>query len=221
MLSERTVQNKVDILCDRDRAMLTEYSRRALAHIIGRQFRSLHLPFVSEYINANVMKEVEKDRIIIERSAAGLQAGSSADSLDVDALFRETQEVDHRFIKELIIPSLSIQVRYEDIAEVRKKRIRCLSAAVYGLLGNWEDAVPFEARVRAVYSKQDLQKILTEVLQLYNQETLILSSSIKFFHPFNIAINAFAETVFDAMELAAEELTADCMAALYGEKDHV
>ena len=221
MITECIVQNKVEILCGRDHAMLSEFSRRALVHIIGRPFRSLQLPFVGEYMNANVLKEADKDRIIIEHAADGMKAGISPDDLDVETVFKQTQEVDHQFVKKISIPSLSIQVRYEDIAEVRKKRIRCLSAAVYDLLGNWQDPVPFEARVSTVYSKQELKELMREVLHLYNQETLILSHSIKFFHPFNIAINSFAETVFDAMELAAEELTADCIAALYGEKGHV
>ncbi len=69
--------NKAEVLCDRDRAMLTAFSERALARITGRSLNALLLPLVTEYMNANVTKEVEKDRIIIEHAVNAFKAGTS------------------------------------------------------------------------------------------------------------------------------------------------
>lgn len=201
--------------------MLTEFSRRALEHITGRSTNSLHLPFITGYVNANVMKEVEKDRIIINHAASAFAANTKMADLDVEDIFEQTKAVDKTFVKGLLIPSLAISIRYEDIADIRKKRIRCLAKAVFDLLKSWDDAVSFQSRIRQTWSKQEFKAIMAEILRLYNQETMMLSNSVKFLHPFNRALNFFAEPIFDAMEDAAEELTADCAATIFSEKNHV
>ncbi len=195
--------------------MLTEFSRRALAHLTGRSLDALPLPFVTEYMNANVMKEVEKDRIIIEHAVAAFTANTSVEELAVDDIFELTRTVDRTFVKGLLIPSLVIKVRYEDIADIRKKRIRCLSKAVFNLMGNWADSLSFETRIRQAYSEQEFKATMSEILYLYNHETRALSNSINFLNPFNTAIKFFAETLFDAMEAAAKELTADCTTKIF------
>lgn len=212
--------DKVQLLCDEDKVMLTEFSRRALEHITGRTLNSMHLPFITGYVNANVEKEFHKDRIIIEYAAAACAASVRVDDLDVDDVFEKTKAADKTFIKGLVIPSLVVSIRYEDIADIRKNRIRCLSKSVYDLLHDWDDSVSFKSRARQAWPEQKFRAILTEILHLYNQETRLLSSSVKFLHPFNKALNYFAEPVFEAMEDAAEELTADCAARIYREKRH-
>ena len=207
--------NNVEILCARDQAMLSEFSRRALAHIIGRPFSALQLPFVTNYLEANVLKEAEKDRIIIEYAASACMAGACAKDLDVDLIFEKTKAVDSDFVRKLSIPSFAVSVRYQDIAGIRKKRILCVSKAVMDILQGWSDQITFEARMRQAYSDLDFRKVLLEILRLYNEETMKLSGSITILHPFNMAINLFAETLFESMELAAEELTENCAARLY------
>jgi hypothetical protein len=213
--------NKAEVLCDRDRAMLTAFSERALARITGRSLNALLLPLVTEYMNANVMKEVEKDRIIIEQAVSAFKAGTSVENLAVDDIFEMTKGVDKNFVKGLLIPSLAIKVKYEDIADIRKKRITCLSRAVFTLVENWADSLPFETRIRQSYSEQEFKTTMAEILHLYNQETRALSSSIHFLNPFNPAIQFIAGTLFDAMEAAARDLTADCATKIFGEKSNV
>ena len=210
--------NKAEKLCDRDRELLTAFSKRALAHLTGRPLNALPLPFVTEYMSANVMKEVEKDRIIIEHAVAAFKANTRFEELAVDDIFELTKTVDRTFVKGLMIPALVIKVRYEDIADIRKKRIRCLSRAVFKVMEHWVDSISFEARIHQAYSEQEFKATLAEILHLYNQETRALSNSIKFLNPFNTAISFFAGPLFDAMEAAANEVTADCTTKIFGEK---
>jgi len=210
--------NKAEKLCDRDRELLTAFSKRALAHLTGRPLNALPLPFVTEYMSANVMKEVEKDRIIIEHAVADFEANTRFEELAVDDIFELTKTVDRTFVKGLMIPALVIKVRYEDIADIRKKRITCLLHAVFTLMEHWSDSLSFEARIRQAYSEQKFKATLAEILHLYNQETRALSNSIKFLNPFNTAISFFAGPLFDAMEAAANEVTADCTTKIFGEK---
>jgi hypothetical protein len=210
--------NKAEVLCDRDRAMLAAFSERAFAHLTGRSLKALPLPFVSEYMNANIMKEVEKDRIIIEQAVAAFKAGTRIEELAVDDIIEMTRTVDRAFVKGLMIPSLVIKVRYEDIADIRKKRIRCLAKAVFSLMDNWADSLSFETRIRQAYSEQEFKATMAEFLHLYNLEVRALSSSIKFLNLFSTAIEFFADIIFEVMETAAKEQTADCIIKIFGEK---
>jgi hypothetical protein len=171
-------------------------------------------------MNANVLKEVEKDRIIIDHAVAAFKAGTSVDKLAVDDIFEMTKRVDKNFVKGLLIPSLVIKVRYEDIADIRKKRIRCLSKAVFTFMENWADSLSFEIRIRQAYSEQEFKTAMDEILHLYNLETRALSSSINFLNPFNTAIKFLSETLFDSMEAAAKDLTAECATKIFGEKSN-
>lgn len=227
--------DRIDALCDKDKAMLTEFSGRTLKHLTGRPLDSLQLPYVNEYVHANVMKECEKDRIVIERAAAAFAADAGVEDLDVEDLFEKTKSVDRAFVRGLAIPSLTITLNYENIADIRKKRIALLAQAALTLLrnGNNGERSPlrpgpeacttldsFEASVRRAYAEKEFKTLMTEFLRLFIQETRVLSGSVSFLHPFNRAINFFAEPVFDAMEQAAEELTNDCAAKIYRPSDH-
>jgi len=74
----------VGVLCDRDREMMLEFSglcvRRLNNHLPLKIFLSLFQPF----LDANVLKEVEKDRLIIEHAAAGFERGQTSADVDVD-----------------------------------------------------------------------------------------------------------------------------------------
>lgn len=207
--------DKVGVLCDKDKALLEEFSKRVLQHIGGLTLFA-HLPFITDYLEANVRKEAEKDRVVITRAAAAFPSCAGDEALIVDSLFEETKTVDAAFVKTLLIPSLVITVCYEDIADIRKKRIQLLLKAVYGLLAQWEDAASFEECVRKTYSKQGLKEELGEMLHLYNLEIRNLNNSIRFLPPFKGAVNFFADALFDAMQTASTDLVRDCGKKIFG-----
>ncbi len=207
--------DKVGVLCDKDKAMLDEFSKRVLQRISGRTL-FLHLRFITDYLEANVRKEAEKDRVVITHAAAAFPSCAGDEALVVDTLFEETKTVDAAFVKTLFIPSIAITVLYEDIADIRKKRIRLLLEAVYGLLAQWGDAASFEECVRKAYSKQRFKEDLSEMLHLYSLEIRNLNNSIKFLPPFKGAVNFFADALFDAMQGASTDLVRDCGKKIFG-----
>jgi len=166
------------------------------------------------------MKEVDKDRIIINAAAALFRSGGQVDTLAVDAVFEDTKAVDKAFVRKLLVPSLSVTVRYEDFADIRKGRIRCLSRAVHGLLAAWDEAASFEDAVRKAYTAQQFKDVLTEILHLYNLETKMVGKSTKFFHPFNTALNLFSDTLFDSMEETSVVLVGEYARTLFGDEAH-
>ena len=96
--------DKAAILCDKDKALLREFSRRVVGRVTGRAVPAFKLPFIGAYIDSNVMKEVEKDRIVICRAAEAFMAGKGAGDMDHDALFEETKAVDRTFVKKSADP---------------------------------------------------------------------------------------------------------------------
>ena len=214
--------DKAAILCKKDKAMLQEFSRRVILRVTGRSLPAFKIPFLGAYIEANVMKEVEKDRIIICHAAEAFAAGKGADDLDNDALFEETKTVDRTFVKSLIIPSLSVRMRYEDIAGIRKTRIRLLANDVHHILRGWDDSSSFEERLRSVYAAEQFKEAIIEILHLFNLETRMLSRSARFFPPFRTAMKVIADTLFDVMEAVSRDLAGDYTIKIYqGASSHV
>jgi len=211
--------DKTDILCQKDRTMMEEFSRLSLERIKSDSRVLASLPFFSSYFVANVKKEVDKDRLIIEEAAQAFQAGRPVCDLDLEEMFERTKSVDKQFIQSLRIPSFSLTVRYGDIADIRIQRIWKLSRIVYDLLHQWPDTASFSEVVRKVYTGQEFKDIIVEILRLYNQETHMLSHSIKLIPPFNRAMNSVAEMLFQAMENVTEGMADTYTVKLFGDKN--
>jgi hypothetical protein len=200
--------NKVDALCGMDRAMMYEFSRQSVERLRnGLRFR-LIMPLFSDLMDANVDKEVEKDVLIIKSAARAFGSGVDGESMNIAELFRETTEVDRRFMEKLLrLPPVSIC--YECIEDIRKKRIQLLVSTVYEILSQWLDSIPFRAAVKRAYSQQDFEALLNKMLHLYTLETRELSNSLNL----PLARELFTNTVFNTMEIVA-----DSVAAAFGRK---
>ena len=208
--------DRTGILCDKDRDMMYEFSERSIDRIHGSPLLSLALSFFSTYQNANVRKEVEKDRLIITEAAHAFETGQAFCDLDLEDIFEKTKKVDKAFLDSLMVPPFSISVRYSDIADVRIQRIWRLSRAVYALLGNWPDSASFTDCVRTTYTEKEFKALLLEVLHLYTLETRMLGDAIR--SPFHKTISGYSEALFQAMENTVEELSQTYALKIFGEK---
>ena len=210
--------DKVGILCEKDRTMMEEFSSRSLDRIRGNALVLASLPFFSSYFEANVKKEVDKDRLIIEEAAHAFQAGRPVCDLDLEEIFEKTKTVDKQFIRNLRIPSFAMSVRYGDIADIRIQRIWRISRTVYDLLQKWPDTGSFSDIVRNVYTGKEFKTIIMDILRLYNEETRMLSRSIRLIPPFNSAMSSVTETLFQAMESVTEGMADTYTTQLFGDK---
>jgi hypothetical protein len=213
--------DKVGILCDNNRAMMEEFSSRSLDRVRAHSRLLTSLPFFSTYFKANVKKEVDKDRLIIEVAADAFRSGEPACELDLEDIFERTKIVDKQFIQDLRIPSFSLSVRYGDIADIRIQRIWRISRTVYELLQQWPDTASFKDVVRKVYTGKEFKHIITDILHLYNQETRMLGNSIRLLPPFNNTMRSMSEIFFQAMEDVTESLADAYTVRLFREEDHV
>lgn len=206
--------DKVGILCEKDSVMMHEFSRLSLDRIKGHSLLSVTISFFSSYMEANVKKEVEKDRLIIEEAAAAFEAGRPACDLDLEDIFEKTKKVDKEFLDNLMIPSFSFSVRYSDFADIRIQRIWRISRSVYALLGKWPDGAPFADAAKKAYAGKTFKELIVEILHLYNLETRMLGDAIR--SPFHKAISAYVEALFQAMEETTEEMASDYTKKIYG-----
>jgi hypothetical protein len=198
--------NKVDVLCDRDREMMLEFSGLCVKRLNAHLPLKLFLSLFQHFLDANVLKEIEKDRLIMEHAAAGFERGKDSADMDVNELFEITKRVDKEFLKKLSTPVFSMEVRYDDFAEIRKKRIVSLVNMVFDLLRNWHAALPFSDIVKNTFAEKSYQELLSEVLHLYNLETRLLSNSITLHGPAGRVKGLFAEKLFVTMEKTAGDI---------------
>ena len=206
--------DKVGILCEKDSVMMHEFSRLSLDRIKGHSLLSVTISFFSSYMEANVRKEVEKDRLIIREAAAAFSAGRPACDLDLEDIFEKTKKVDKEFLSNLMIPSFSFSVRYSDFADIRIQRIWRISRSVYALLGKWPDGALFAEAAKKAYAGKAFKELIMEILHLYNLETRMLGDAIR--SPFHRAISAYVEALYQAMEETTEEMANDYTKKIYG-----
>lgn len=208
--------DKVRVLSDIDSELLHEFSRRSLARLKLPPLLAVISSFFSSYLDANIGKEVEKDRLIIEEAAAAFHAGRPFCDIDLEDIFEKTKAIDRKFIEAVSVPSFSINPRYSDFADIRIKRIGWIANAVYRLLANWQDTVSFSQAVRNAYTGEEFGVVLREILHLYNLETRILSEAVH--SPFRKTITVCAEVLYADMESAADELAGFYTDGIFGDR---
>jgi hypothetical protein len=210
--------DRVAVLCEKDRDLLHRFSQQSLNRAEKSTLLLTALPFFSGYLEANVKKEIDKDRLIIETASKEYAAGKEACELDLEEIFERTKSVDRAFMDTLFIPTLSFHVRYSDFADIRIQRIWLIAKTVYGLLKHWPDTASFPEAVRAAYSEPDFRERLADILHLYNEETRILSKSIRLFGPLNKTVNSFADAMYQAMEDITGDISARSANIIYGDQ---
>jgi hypothetical protein len=199
--------DRVAILCNKSRDLMHEYSRRSLDRVSGHSFVFASRSLFSTYVDANVKKEIEKDRLIIRVAAGAFHAAREARDLDLEDIFEKTKRVDKEFLDTLLIPSFTLSLRYSDFSDIRIQRIWRISTMVYALLRNWPDGASLADAVRNAYTEKEFREHVAEILHLYNVETRVLSKSIRRFTPFSKAITAHLESLFQAMEETKDDIT--------------
>jgi hypothetical protein len=172
--------------------------------------------FIQDFLEENVLKEIEKDELIIKDTATVFDDGNDVDKVDVDGIFEKTKDIDKEFVNKVSILPLLIDIRYDDIKDIRKKRIQIMSQTVFDLLSHWEDSTPFVSIIRGAYTEEHFKEIISEILRLYSLETRTLSNSVKLLPPANVAKYFFTTTIFNTMEEIIEGLAYDFTEKVFG-----
>jgi hypothetical protein len=196
-----------------------EFSRQCITRLGNHLPVRVFLSLFRHFLDANVLKETEKDCLIIARAVAAFDKKGDRRHIDVNEIFEMTKKVDNEFVKKLATPLLSIRIRYEDFEEIRKRRIEALLIVVFDLLRDWQEALPLVEVVRGAFEEKRFHEVLREILHLYNLETKMLSSSISFHGPARKVKELFSEKLFSVMEESAEVIALEYTRRVYVDKD--
>ncbi len=207
------------VLCEQNKELMLQFSDRCILRLKNQLLLKPIVSLFQHFFAANVLKEVEKDRLIIEFVVAGFEQGKKRNDLDVNELFEMTKAVDADFIKKSANPLFSMKIRYDDFAEIRKRRITAYINMLFDLLSNWQDVLSFNGVVKRTYPEHAYRGIITGILHLYNKETKMLSNSIDFHVPAGKAKHLIAEKLFSVMEKAATEVAASFTRRIYAGND--
>ena len=197
--------NKLDVLVKKNREMLHEFSSRCIGLIEDHGPLNVLLAPFHRFLEANVEKEADKDRLIIECAVAAYHAGMDLRAINREELFEKTKQVDAAFLKKASLPPLP-GVRYQDFSEIRKVRIDVLFGTVYDLMKNWNEDHSLSEAVRKTYSPEQFSKILLDIFHLYRMETTIVEASIELPLPAKHVKDRIAPNLYEVMELVAEEI---------------
>lgn len=162
-----------------NRRILETFSRRTVNALRDVLPVRLVLPHFEPVLALNVVKEAQKDALVIRCSAAALATGAPPGSDAVRRLFEETKNIDRAFLDRIGAFPVSIVIRYEEVAPVRTQRIERLLFTAYRILDAWRTAGGLRAALRASCPQPELERGLCDMLKLYALETNALSRSVR------------------------------------------
>ncbi len=196
---------EVDMLVRKNGEIMHEFSSRCTGRIEGHgPLKVLLAPFY-HFFEANIEKEVDKNRLIIECAVSACNNGMDLSAVSREELFEKTKHVDAAFLKKVSLAFLP-DVWYQDIAEIRKRRIDVLFETVCDLMKNWKEQQSFSETVRETYSPEQFSKIIIDVFKLYELETRMVAASIKLPLPAKKAKDRIETRLYPIMGLVAEEI---------------
>ena len=195
--------------------MMQEFSTRTAARLGDYTLFRLLLPAFRAFLDINVRKEIEKDRLVIVRAAAAQRAGSAPQEADIQRLLQQAREIDRQFLQQAAVFPVSIHIEYRDIEQFRRRRIERLLELAGRLLAQWEVTPRFRAAVAGLYAPDEFRALLREILELYSAETKMLSRSVHIPQIFNFARDSLSETVHTVMVSVAQGLAGELTHKVY------
>lgn len=207
--------DRVKLLCDMEAYMLEEFSRRT-TRALSRQtlFRILLGPFQS-FLEANVDKEVEKDRHVILHAASLVQAGTFPTRQDIQHLLEVARNIDQAFLEQAMVLPVKLSIQYPSIEPIRRQRIQSLLNESHQLLHRWQDTGSLRQALAAQYDMQQFAKLLYDILHLYSLETRLLGQVMRLPGILTFARDSLSQTLYMAMETVAQPLAEELAARLF------
>jgi len=207
--------NRVNVLCAMNRVMMETFSQRTVEGLKAYTLFRLALPAFQSFLDINVGKEVEKDRMVITRAALVLQSGIKPGPAHVAALLQEARKIDQTFLRKASAFPIDIQIQYQDIERYRQQRIELLLQTSYRILTQWQDVSSFRAAVNELYSESQFRDLLQDILMLYARETHMLSRSVRIPHLLTLARDAITQAISNVMKQQAEALAKSLAHTVY------
>jgi hypothetical protein len=198
-----------------NRVMMEAFSQRTVEGLKGYTLFRLALPPFQTFLDINVGKEVEKDRLVIVQAARLQKSGTTPGPDQVATLLQEAREIDQSFVRKAAPFPIDIQIQYQDIEHYRQQRIELLLQTSCRILTQWQDVSSFRTAVNELYNEAQFRDLLHDILRLYAMETRMLSRSVRIPHLLTPARDAVTQTITNVMEPEAEALAKSLAHTVY------
>jgi hypothetical protein len=199
--------------------MMREFSQRTIDRLSQNRLFKLLLPTFKSFLSININKEIEKNRYAIYQSAEAQKNGRQLDDSDTELLLKKAREIDEEFLRKASSLSPAINIRYDVIEQVRKKRIERLLQSSYQILNKWQDTPRIRVVIASIFDRKQFHLLLRDILSLYIDETKILSNSVKIPHALFFVRDSVLQTIHSVMAEVAEELASELTSRVYREQD--
>ena len=211
--------NKARILCAMSDFMMREFSQRTIDRLGRKRLFKLILPAFEPFLLININKEIEKNHYAIYQSVDALKHRRQPDDSDTKLLLKKAREIDEEFLRKANALSSAINIRYQDIERVRRKRIEHLLQSSYRILNKWQDIPQIRVVIASLFDQKQFHILLHDILSLYIDETKILSNSVKIPHALFFVRDSILQTIHSVMAEVAEELATELTDRVYRKRD--
>ena len=164
----------------------------------------LALPALESFLAENVDKEVRKDARVIRCAAAAIGAGGAPAPEAVRQLLAAARDIDREFLATVGRFPVRIDIPYEQIEPLRRRRIELGLGLACRMLDAWKRG----ERTRSVLPREELAAHVRELLELYAQEVLALSRSVGLPAPLALVRERAAARLRTEMSEVARAMTA-------------
>ena len=195
--------------------LLQAYSRRTLDELRGLGPVRLVLPHVEPLLALNVEKEARKDALVIKAGADALAAGVNPGRDETRRLMDEARQIDREFLRRADAFPIGIDIRYEDVAPVRRERIEHLLSVARRMLEMWRERRSLRPALRESYPRRELERDVDVLLRLYAQETQALARSVRLPFPLSPLRDRLAASLNRIMQTAGGALARDLSRQIY------
>jgi len=162
-----------------NRRLLGAFSRRTVDALRSALPLRAGLPPLEQFLAHNVAKEVRKDTLVIRRAAeapAGQRRPAREALLE---LLQSAKQIDREFLRRVVRFPIGIDIPYAEIDPLRLRRMERLFAGAQSVFAAWPQGQGPRQALRAAFAREELERLLVEILGLYAQETLALSRGVR------------------------------------------
>ncbi|TAN54256.1 MAG: hypothetical protein EPN19_07070 [Betaproteobacteria bacterium] len=167
--------DRAGALAGLNRRLLESFSRRTTGALRAILPLRLALPRIEPFLALNVAKEVRKDAIVIRRAAQALARAAPPDAALARQILEEVRAIDREFLGAAARFPVRIEIPYARIDPLRLRRIGRGLDLAYRILESWRGG----RRLREALAREELERRLRELLELYAEETQALSHSVQ------------------------------------------
>ncbi|OGA23538.1 MAG: hypothetical protein A3H34_02540 [Betaproteobacteria bacterium RIFCSPLOWO2_02_FULL_67_19] len=167
--------DRAGALAGMNRRFLETFSRRTTGALRAILPLRLALPRIEPFLALNVAKEVRKDAIVIRRAAQALAQAAPPDAALARQILEEVRAIDREFLGATARFPVRIEIPYARIDPLRLRRIGRGLDLAYRILEGWRRG----RKLREVLAREELERRLRELLELYAEETQALSHSVQ------------------------------------------